>query len=125
LAREGALKPYTWLNERFDFYHCGICGCITHYERRDRRPDGSDMSAVNLRNIDEPKLISNLPIRLLDGASSWKSLIEAPQPWLLRSPTSDETGSLDNGPENVAHSDGAAPEFKHSARADVRRGRSD
>jgi hypothetical protein len=84
------LKSYSWLNERFDFYHCGECGCVTHYERRDRRPDGSDMSGVNLRNIDDPGLISHLPIRLLDGAYSWTTLFEAPQPCLLRSPIPDD-----------------------------------
>jgi len=44
------------------------------------------MGAVNLRNIDDPAIVAGLPIRLLDGASSWKVLDEAPQPHLLRSP---------------------------------------
>jgi hypothetical protein len=44
------------------------------------------MGAVNLRNIDDPSIIAKLPIRLLDGASSWKVLEEVIQPYLLRSP---------------------------------------
>jgi hypothetical protein len=43
------------------------------------------MGAVNLRNIDDPGIVAHLPIRLLDGASSWKILAEAPQPYLLQS----------------------------------------
>lgn len=86
LAEENALDIYSWRNNRFEFYRCAMCGCITHYERTNKRMDGSDMGAVNLRNVDDPSIIANLPIRLLDGATSWKVLDEAPQPYLLRSP---------------------------------------
>ncbi|HIC81722.1 MAG TPA: GFA family protein [Kiloniellaceae bacterium] len=86
LAEGDALEVYSWRNNRFEFFHCTTCGCVTHYERADKRPDGSDMGAVNLRNIDDPAIVAGLPIRLLDGASSWKVLDEAPQPHLLRSP---------------------------------------
>jgi hypothetical protein len=47
------------------------------------------MGAINLRNIDDPEIVANLPIRLLDGASTWKVLDENPQPYLLRSPNMD------------------------------------
>ncbi len=43
------------------------------------------MGAVNLRNIDDPAIVAHVPIRLLDGASSWKVLDEYPQPNLLQS----------------------------------------
>jgi len=85
-AEKNALKSYSWGNHRFVFTHCANCGCVTHYERTNRQADGSDMAAVNLRNIDDPAIIAALPIRLLDGASSWKVLGEAPQPNVLRSP---------------------------------------
>jgi hypothetical protein len=51
-----------------------------------RRAVRSDMGTVNLRNIDDPTTISGLPIRLLDGASSWKVIDEVYQPHLLNSP---------------------------------------
>ena len=86
LADDGRLAMYSWRNNRFEFYRCATCGCVTHYERSNKRPDGSDMGAVNLRNIDDPSIIVHLPIRLLDGAGSWTVLSEAPQPHLLRSP---------------------------------------
>ncbi len=44
------------------------------------------MGAVNLRNIDDPEIVAHVPIRLLDGASSWKVIDEAPQPHLLQTP---------------------------------------
>lgn len=86
VAGKNALETYSWLNNRFIFHRCATCGCVTYYERTHKRADGSDMAAVNLRNIDDPVIIAKLPIRLLDGASSWKILEEAPQPYLLRSP---------------------------------------
>ena len=53
-----------------------------------KHADGSDMAAVNLRNIDDPGIVADVPIRLFDGASTWKSLDERPQPFLLQSPES-------------------------------------
>ena len=69
-----------------EFFFCANCGCITHYHHTNRRADGSDMSAVNMRNIDDPARIANLPIRLLDGAKTWKVLGKAVEPHLLMSP---------------------------------------
>jgi hypothetical protein len=49
---------------------CRTCGCTTHWEPIDtvryRR------MGVNIRNFD-PAVIGNVPIRLLDGADTWKS----------------------------------------------------
>ncbi|MCG6858033.1 MAG: GFA family protein [Salaquimonas sp.] len=87
-AKKGAMKSYTWKDRRFEFFHCSNCGCVTHYERTDRQADCSDMAAVNMRNIDDPSIVAELPIRLLDGAGSWKVLGVTPQPCLLRSPVS-------------------------------------
>ena len=81
-----ALEIYSWRSRRFDFYRCATCGCVTHYERTCKRPDGSDTAAVNMRNIDDPRIVAEVPIRLLDGASTWKVLDESPQPFLLQSP---------------------------------------
>ena len=86
ISNPNVLGSYTWGNENLEFFHCTICACVTHYEKRVKNPDGFDMSAVNFRNIDDPTVTANLPIRLLDGAGSWKKLSEAPQPYLLQSP---------------------------------------
>ena len=86
LVNRSQLDVYSWHDKRFEFFRCASCGCVTHYQRTDKRADGSDMGAVNLRNIDDPAIVAHLPIRLLDGASSWKVLDESAQPNLLRSP---------------------------------------
>lgn len=86
LSESDALDLYSWRNNRFEFYRCSTCGCVTHYERTNKRKDGSDMGAVNLRNIDDPEIVANVPIKLLDGASSWQALEEFPQPNLFQSP---------------------------------------
>lgn len=80
------LKSYRWGQGRLEFFHCSCCGCVTHYDHTERRTDGSDMSAVNMRNIDDPARIARLPVRLLDGAGSWKVLNEGIEPHLLMSP---------------------------------------
>ena len=85
-AEPNALAAYSWRDRRFEFFRCATCGCVTHYERTSKRKDASDMGAVNLRNIDDPAIVANVPIRLLDGALTWKVLYEEPQPYLLRSP---------------------------------------
>lgn len=86
LAGEDALAVYSWKKKRFEFFRCRTCGCVTHYERTEKRADGSDMGAVNLRNVDDARIIAEVPIRLLDGASTWKVLDEQPQPYLLKTP---------------------------------------
>ena len=80
------LRAYSWGNKELTFFFCTQCGCITHYDHTDRRPDGSDMSAVNMRNIDDPARIAYLPIRLFDGAKTWKVLGKTVEPHLLMSP---------------------------------------
>ena len=89
MADEGALRAYGWGARALEFFFCNNCGCITHYDHSDRRPDGSDMSAVNMRNIVDPARIADLPVRLLDGASSWKVLERRVEPHLLMSPAGD------------------------------------
>ena len=91
VANPSTLNVYGYANHRFEFFHCSNCGCVTHYENADKRSDGSDMGAVNLRNIDDPGIVANLPIRLIDGASSWKILGKASQPYLLQSPVHANT----------------------------------
>lgn len=48
-----------------DNWHCDICGCITHWTPVD--PEYPRV-AVNLRMF-EPALWTDLPVRLIDGAS--------------------------------------------------------
>ena len=85
-AKEANLRAYRWGSEELEFFFCTACGCVTHYHHAERRPDGSDMSAVNMRNVDDPARIAQLPIRLLDGAGTWTVLERSVEPHLLMSP---------------------------------------
>jgi hypothetical protein len=49
---------------------CKTCGCTTHWEPLD--PQRHKRLGVNIRNFD-PEAIGDVRIRLLDGASTWKS----------------------------------------------------
>lgn len=70
------LSTYIWGNGSLEFYRCRHCGCITHHERSLKKEDGSDTCAVNMRNIDDPSVVADLPVKMLDGASTWKVLYE-------------------------------------------------
>jgi hypothetical protein len=85
-AAPGALASYSWHNKVREYRRCHSCGCVTHYQRRVKKSDGSDTLAVNVRNVDQPELIAMVPIKLLDGARSGNLLEHRPQPFLLRSP---------------------------------------
>ena len=85
-AARSALASYSWGNQVREFRHCRSCGCLTHYQHRLKKRDGSDTLAVNMRNVDQPELIATAQITLLDGAGSWKALEQRPQPYLLHSP---------------------------------------
>ncbi len=85
-AGKDALAVYVWGNGSLEFYRCRECGCVTHHERATKSSDGSDTLAVNVRNIDDPTIVAHVPIKMLDGASSWRVLEECVQPNLLASP---------------------------------------
>lgn len=64
------------------FYHCSICGCVTHYET----VPGVNVppkSALNVRTVVNASAVAHLPIELFDGASSWSVLWTHPQPDLF------------------------------------------
>src|SRR5262249_3617406 len=63
-----SLVKYTQEGRTREFWRCKICGCVTHHQR----PRGTTI-AVNARNMD-PQTAAEIPIRMLDGASTWKVL---------------------------------------------------
>lgn len=86
ICRNGALEKYGWHNRTLEFYRCSSCDCVTHHERSKKRADATDTRAVNMRNVDDPSIVRELPIQLLDGAPSWDILDEVSQPNLFQSP---------------------------------------
>jgi hypothetical protein len=62
---DARLAGYVQGDETLTTWHCGRCGCITHWSPRD---PGLDRMGVNLRMF-EPEVWEPLPRRLVDGAS--------------------------------------------------------
>ena len=70
-AAPGAMREYVWGDKLLRFVRCGSCGCVMHWERI--APAASSRMGVNGRNFD-PAQLSDVRIRRLDGASTWKYL---------------------------------------------------
>lgn len=65
----GTTTAYLWGDRVIEFYHCNVCGCITHYEGVDKRADSR--VAVNTRMM-PVEIVSDIPVKLFDGADTWK-----------------------------------------------------
>lgn len=74
LDYEGAsLVRYEHGDRTLAFISCGTCGCTTHFESKDTAPDAR--MKVNMRmavNYD----YRHIPLRVFDGADSWRYLDE-------------------------------------------------
>jgi hypothetical protein len=62
---EGRLAGYIQGDATLTSWHCGQCGCTTHWSPRD---PAYERMGVNLRLFD-PEIWEKLPRRLVDGAS--------------------------------------------------------
>ncbi|HKY95779.1 MAG TPA: GFA family protein [Kiloniellales bacterium] len=71
-ASAKALVAYAWGRRSIDFMHCRTCGCVVYYQRRQDLGDDTRV-AVNARMM-EPADVAGIPVRLLDGAKTWKYL---------------------------------------------------
>ena len=65
LTVSGQLTGYVQGDRTLTTWHCGTCGCATHWTAID---PAYDKVGVNLRMF-EPALWQDLPRRLVDGAS--------------------------------------------------------
>ena len=70
-AAPGATSDYVWGDKSLRFVRCTNCGCVTHWEPTQPKPDSK--MGVNARNF-EPALLGPVRIRRLDGAATWKYL---------------------------------------------------
>ena len=68
-----SVSAYSWGKKSLEFYHCNICGCLTHYESTDKSDAGR--IAVNARMM-SPTDIVGIKVRTFDGADTWKYLDE-------------------------------------------------
>ena len=59
----GSLQPYIYKRKTYEYNHCKICGCVTHYRRINTKHN--DRIAVNARMMD-PGDIGSIRITRLD-----------------------------------------------------------
>ena len=64
---------YVWGDRMIEFYHCNICGCVTHYESVNKTDDSR--VAVNARMM-SADIVSCVPVKKFDGADTWKYIEE-------------------------------------------------
>ncbi len=55
--------------KKIEFHRCKVCGCVTHWSPTDKR----DRMGVNARLM-APEILSQVRVRHLDGADTWKYL---------------------------------------------------
>jgi hypothetical protein len=70
VAARGATEAYAYGSQSIRFVRCATCGCVTHWEEA---APGSGRMGINSRLMD-PVVTRGVPVRLLDGAKSWKAL---------------------------------------------------
>ena len=60
---DGATQAYSYGRKTYEYYHCKVCGCVTHYARINVKRN--DKVAVNARMMD-PDDVAAIPVRRLD-----------------------------------------------------------
>ncbi|MDX2219344.1 MAG: GFA family protein [Burkholderiales bacterium] len=69
----GQTDRYSWGEKGLYFVRCKTCGCVTHWEPVEPKPDSR--AGINLRNFDAAAL-GTLKVRFFDGAGAWTRLGE-------------------------------------------------
>jgi hypothetical protein len=63
LGPKRAIQAYSYGTKTYEYYHCKVCGCVTHYARINVKR--KDRVAVNARMMN-PEDVATLSIRRLD-----------------------------------------------------------
>ena len=69
IQKDHLIETYQWATKKITFHACSKCACTTHYTGI--RKDGSVKVGINTR-MAEHELIKDIPVRLFDGANTWK-----------------------------------------------------
>ena len=72
VAAKDATDIYMRGERKIEFYRCKYCGCVTHWTAVDKT---RDRMGVNARLM-APEILSQVRVRHLDGADTWKYLDE-------------------------------------------------
>jgi hypothetical protein len=63
LCNPGALQAYVYGDRTYEYYHCKICGCVTHYRRINT--NNNERIAVNSRMM-VPEDVTSIKVVRLD-----------------------------------------------------------
>lgn len=67
ISTSGETKIYSYGKGVSNYHFCTKCGGLTHYIVNSKNAEGKFKIAVNMRMIDDPKEIFDLPIDHFDG----------------------------------------------------------
>jgi hypothetical protein len=72
----GPTKSYIRGSKFLEFVFCGDCGCLAAWKSLTLDKEGKRRVAVNVRLIDRPEMIADLPIDHFDGLNTF---VDRPQ----------------------------------------------
>jgi hypothetical protein len=72
ISPANSTDSYEWGDKSLEFHRCKICGCVTHWQSKDK---SRDRMGVNARLM-PPEILAQARVRHLDGADTWKYLNE-------------------------------------------------
>ncbi len=82
-AARGALAHYSVRARGLKFVRCQACGCVICWDSRSKDPDRR--LGINTRLLD-PALMAGVPVKILDGDKTWRSLGTYAKPEIWISP---------------------------------------
>lgn len=82
-APRRALARFSRREHGLEFVHCAKCGCVICWKRPGKRTDR--YMGVNARLLDHAKM-ANVPIKVLDGDKTWRTLGTYKKPGIWISP---------------------------------------
>ena len=82
-APRGALEEFSRRPRGLKFVRCKGCGCVICWDSRSKDPERR--LGINTRLLD-PALMAGVPVKVLDGDKTWRSLGTYAKPEIWRSP---------------------------------------
>ena len=113
-APRGGLARYRRGTRRLSFVWCQTCGCVIQWDTRRRGPD--EHIGVNMRLFD-PARMADVPVRILDGDRTWRTLVTYTQPALWISPRRAAAAEVTPTPAPARAATRATPAGRAAARA--------
>jgi hypothetical protein len=85
-APRSALATYSVRTRGLKFVRCATCGCVICWDSRSKGRD--ERMGINTRLLD-PALMATVPVKVLDGDQTWRTLGSYVKPDMWISPSRD------------------------------------